>query len=332
MSLEEARAALAAWGDSAALPELVKDRENAVYRVRLGDGRRAALRLHRAGYQTVEAIASELWWMTSLAAAGFPAPRPLPARHGGLLVTGTGPRAASLLEWLDGAAFGAVGEALSGTPAEQLARHHALGRLVARLHALADGLEPPRWFARPRWDRDGLVGERPFWGPFWENPALDDSERALLLATRDEAGAVLSRLDGQLDSGLIHADLLRENILLRADGSLALIDFDDCGIGYRLYDLATALAQSAGDPELPSRAEALVSGYCSIRALTPQEAALLPMFLTLRLCAGCGWHIPRAGGDMARLRRAAGLAVAAARGWRGGGGWPVFDAGAAAGG
>ena len=37
-----------------------------------------------------------------------------------------------------------------------------------------------------------------------------------------------------------------------------LIDFDDSGVGYRLYDLAGALSQSLDSPDLSLRARALV--------------------------------------------------------------------------
>ena len=43
---------LAAWGLPAQTPELLKYRENAVFKVRLADGRKAALRLHRPGYHS----------------------------------------------------------------------------------------------------------------------------------------------------------------------------------------------------------------------------------------------------------------------------------------
>ena len=49
------------------------------------------------------------------------------------------------------------------------------------------------------------------------------------------------------DRGLIHADLLGENILDDGAG-LRLIDFDDCGWGFRFYDLGTAMLQSLGRP------------------------------------------------------------------------------------
>jgi hypothetical protein len=76
----EAAEAAAHWGGAHSL-RLIRDRENAVFEAALPTGR-AALRLHRVGYQSEAAIRSELWWCAALADAGVPVPRPLPAQDG----------------------------------------------------------------------------------------------------------------------------------------------------------------------------------------------------------------------------------------------------------
>ena len=62
--------ALAQWNLEGADLALLKMRENAVFRVRSDDGRRYALRIHRHGYHSDDALASELKWMQALDAAG----------------------------------------------------------------------------------------------------------------------------------------------------------------------------------------------------------------------------------------------------------------------
>ena len=52
---------------------MLSNRENAVFEVRVPIGR-AALRLHRIGYQSDAAIRSELWWCAALAASGAAVP------------------------------------------------------------------------------------------------------------------------------------------------------------------------------------------------------------------------------------------------------------------
>ena len=150
---------------------LIATRENAVYRADLADGRRAALRLHRPGYQSAAAIEAELWWCGELARRGFPAPGPIPTLAGGLLAP-AGDRLASLVTWCPGAPVGAAATALAGSPADQAALFAAIGALIADLHTATDALTLPEGFTRPRWDADGVLGEAPLWGRFWDQSGL----------------------------------------------------------------------------------------------------------------------------------------------------------------
>jgi len=296
----EAAEAAAHW--AATDLRLIRDRENAVYAVRLPEGR-AALRLHRVGYQSQAAIRSELWWCAALADAGAPVPRAIPATDGALLHRLTSGRLASVIGWIDGPALGEAGVPLPGDAAAQVAAHHALGRVVARFHAATDALTLPADFTRPAWDVAGLTGETPFWGRFWDHPDLTTPERALMADTRAHLARALTQLcDRGGDYGLIHADVLRENVLMAQDGPV-LIDFDDSGWGFRLYDLGTVLSQDLSEPALPQIAAALVAGYASERPLTAADRALVPLFTLARCCASVGWTMPRlAPGDPIRRR------------------------------
>ena len=121
-----------------------------------------------------------------------------------------------------------------------------------------------------------------------------------------------SHADHGGDYGLIHADVLRENLLDDA-GRLWLIDFDDCGFGFRLYDLATALSQSLDEPQLPGLAAALLDGYGESRRLPPQPGQWLTLFVLLRCLASCGWPITRSTADDPRMRPYATRALRLAR-------------------
>ncbi len=271
------------WGGR--IVRLLRDRENQVLEMALPDGR-AALRLHRAGYQSPEAIRSELWWCRELARAGLPVPAALPAGDGSLLVRLPDGRHASAIAWMDGEALGEAQTPFRRPLAEVLAIYERLGALLARMHRVTDGLTLPPDFVRPRWDRDGLVGEAPFWGRFWDHPAATPDQRATLIRARD---ALRDRLDGPV--GLIHADVLRENVLVEGD-CLSLIDFDDSGFGYRLYDLGTALVQTVYDPAHDRIRDALMAGYGTT------DRALVDHFTMARTLASVGWTMPRlAAGD-----------------------------------
>jgi len=303
MTDEAALAALHAWGAPSAHPQLVADRENRVYRVRLTDGRTGALRLHRPGYQSADAIEAELTWTEALAAAGFPCPRPLRTLTAALLGEPGAGRVASMVTWVDGAP-------MTPTPTN----FRRLGHLLAGLHAVTDTLALPT-LARPRWDADAFLSDTPRWGRFWQNTALAGPEQTLLLQARDVARDALDAR-GAGDVGLIHADVLGENLL--DDGTqLWLIDFDDSGYGDRMYDLGTALVQHWDSPDRPALTDALLDGYANRRTLPADVASALPLFTLLRALASCGWGISRLPKGDPRHRPYAARAVALARAWLG---------------
>ena len=272
-----------AWG--ANILRMLRDRENHVFEVRLPSGKRAALRLHRAGYQSAAAIRSELWWCAELSRAGLPVPAALPALDGSLLIPLPDGRLASVIAWIEGEALGEADRPFSRPLPEVLDLFHSLGALLADVHRVTDGLTLPDDFVRPRWDLDGLVGDHPHWGRFWDHPAATPDQRAILIRARD---ALRDRLTGEF--GLIHADVLRENVLVNGR-SVSLIDFDDSGYGYRLHDLGTALLQTVQHPEHPQLRDALMAGYGT------SDTALVEAFTLARSLASVGWTMPRLAPD-----------------------------------
>jgi Ser/Thr protein kinase RdoA (MazF antagonist) len=270
------------WGGR--IIRLIRDRENHVFEMKTPQGR-AALRLHRAGYQVPAAIRSELWWCAELARAGLPVPAALPARDGSLLVPLSDGRHASAIAWMEGEALGEAARPNSRPLAQVLELYHALGSLLAQVHATTDGLTLPQDFTRPRWDKDGLVGDDPLWGRFWEHPAASPDQRATLIRARD---ALRERLVGEI--GLIHADVLRENVLVNGR-SVSLIDFDDSGFGFRLHDLGTALVQTLQHKDHPQLRDALMAGYGTT------DVKMVEAFTLARTLASVGWTMPRLAPD-----------------------------------
>lgn len=288
----ESTEAASLWGGT--LTRLIRNRENAVYEMALPNGARAALRLHRVGYQDEAAIKSELWWCSALAKAGLSVPAPLTAQSGNHLAHLSTGRLASVIEWVSGDPLGEAGVPLPGTAAYQATRHFALGRLIAQFHAATDALPLPTDFTRPRWDILGLVGETPFWGRFWEHPSLTKPEADRLQTARSYLRDRLEKYRAEgADFGPIHADVLRENVLVDGD-TISLIDFDDSGHGFRLHDLGTVLSQNLYEPALPDIARALIAGYATLRPANPELVAVFTMARTL---ASVGWTMPRLAPD-----------------------------------
>ena len=277
------------WPDITSAPVLVMHRENTVFRVETAQGPHA-LRLHRPGYHSDAALQSELDWMAMLSAEGMQVPKPAASRSGSYLVTldGTAPRKASLLSWLPGAPMGETRKPLAFQGAARAALFRNIGGQMARMHALADNWTLPQGFERPQWDAEGLIGDAPFWGPFWAVDASDE-DKALLLHIRSRAKTALADyLAIGADFGLIHADLVRENVLIDAD-SLRFIDFDDSGFGFRMFDIATTLLKNLDEPDASALEAALLQGYTQVRPLRPADLAMLNIFVVLRSLTYLGW-------------------------------------------
>lgn len=277
--------ALALWDLSGAECRLVAGRENRVFRVEAPFGS-AALRLRRPGYRSDAELRSELDWMAAMRKAGLSVPQPIAAACGAFLEQVEGFRV-DLLHWLPGQPMGEGRAPLALLDAPAVFAR--LGAEMARLHAACDAWTPPEGFARVRWDAEGLLGEAPIWGRFWENPTLSPDQRTFFLRFREKAATELARIGGSLDQGLIHADLVRENVLLDGD-RLHLIDFDDGGWGFRLFDIATALLKHRQEPDYPALEAALLAGYGRVRAV---DTVALPFFMALRAVTYLGWIVPR---------------------------------------
>lgn len=290
-----ARRALAAWNlDTAALTPL-KYRENAVFAVATPDGGRRVLRVHRGGYRSDADVRSEIAWTRALAAAGVRTPEFVPARDGALLVHATadgvpGARQCDLMAWVDGAPLGSLEH---GVALDDDGIRHAyatIGELAARLHAHGETWARPADFARPAWDTAALVGDAPVFGAFWQLAILQPAQRDLLLRARDAVRADLAALDPP--RLLVHGDLIPDNVLVGPAG-VRVIDFDDCGAGSWVFELATSVFPLLLSGGFAAGVAGFLDGYARLRPVPAAERALLPAMLVARGLSYLGWPVGR---------------------------------------
>ena len=289
-----ATVALVRWGVRDCEPEIVKVRENAVFRVRAADGRGAVLRVHRHGYHSDAALRSELAWLEALHADGIAVPAAIPSAAGAPfeIVQGAGvpePRQVDMLTWMPGIPIGTLEEGLNSAIADVHAVFAGVGRLCARLHNQTETWTPPAGFTRHAWDREGLVGPEPLWGRFWEAAVLGTEERRLIERARASVREALTAYGRSPQRyGLIHADFNLDNMLLDGERVIPL-DFDDCGFGWHLFDLATVWTIYHGSDLAEAIRVGVVEGYRSERDLPDEELEHLPLFELARAFSYLGW-------------------------------------------
>ncbi len=290
MSMDElAAAALPRFGLSAeATAELCNVSENHTYRVEDPDtGRRYALRLHRPGYRTAHQIASELEWVDALRHDGaVDTCVPVPTPDGELVVPvsadGVGERNVVLFDWLPGREPDPEGD-------DVIAGFRLLGAISARMHAHARAWDVPAGFDRPVWDYDHTLGRQGYWGAWQDGLGIGPEERAQL-ERLDSAIARRLAAYGRSEArfGLVHADIRLANLLVD-DGQVRVIDFDDCGFAWFMYDFATTVSFMEDHPRVPELREAWLEGYRSVAPLTAEDEAELDTFVMLRRLLLVAW-------------------------------------------
>jgi len=295
--------ALDHWGLTGATLDLIKYRENAVFKVE-NEQFKGALRMHRHGYHSDAELRSELQWAQALADAGIKVPDLVPTRSGDMFVKHAGHGLPGdiqidMFHWIDGEQLGSVEEGVSND-SDVDKTFAALGELAARVHNQAVAWTPPPGFTRHAWDAEGLAGDDPFWGRFWEIEGAAPAQADILARCRNRLFDDLGNVPRTTENySMIHADFAAENVMVDGE-DIRLIDFDDAGFGWHLFELVTALFFIQGEPYFEQARVALIDGYRRNRALPDTELELLPLFFLARGTTYVGWAHSRSETETAR--------------------------------
>lgn len=284
--------ALSLWDlPAGATPRLINLSENATYLIEGDGGFRSILRIHREGYHSRRAIECELAWMAALSRdGGVDTAVPLAGRDGVVIqscgTTELPPRHMVMFEFLAGE---------EPDPDQDLiAAFRQLGGLAARAHLHVTGWSLPQPFERLVWDDEAVFGPAPTWGDWRDAPGVDDAGLdGDIAATLSAAEALLRRRlaaygRGADRYGLIHADMRLANLLID-DGQTRLIDFDDCGFGWFMYDFAAGISFMEDHPQVPALRAAWLDGYRQIRPLAKEDEIEIDSFVMLRRLALLAW-------------------------------------------
>ncbi|MCZ2811645.1 phosphotransferase [Modestobacter sp. VKM Ac-2979] len=300
-----AHAALGAYGLAGAALHFVKYRENYVFRAEHG-GESFAVRLHRRGVHSTDAVRTELDYLVALGDRGFPVSRAVATVSGEVVCIVEDETGAShqvdVQRWVDGAEpLGDIGAAFDGSSQLQPADCHRLGQLAAELHGHLQELGRLPGFSRAAWDTDGLVGEAALWGNPMALDGMSAGDRGVLSGAIAGLTVDLATLgSGPEVYGVIHADFTPENILVRGD-ELVVIDFDDFGEGWHLFELATILFFYRPHPRFTEYSDAAIAGYRSRRPLGEDQLRLWTGMLLARGLTYLGWAAERRGDETAEF-------------------------------
>jgi Ser/Thr protein kinase RdoA (MazF antagonist) len=265
---------------------LVSLSENEIYKVEAPYGRGWALRLQRPGYQSNTSLASEMAWLVALRQDGVVAtPVPVAGLNGEWVqvarLSNGEPRNVVLFEWENG-----------GHPridADLRQCFQSLGAITAQMHAHSRTWRRPDGFDRFTWDFETALGEAPRWGRWRDALGMNASRLDLFGRTAElirDRLASYGRGPGRF--GLTHCDLRLDNLLVD-QGEIKVIDFDDCGFSWYMYDAATALSFYEHLPQVPGLIESWLEGYRTVSAVSRAEEEEIPTFVMLRRLLLVAW-------------------------------------------
>ena len=89
------------------------------------------------------------------------------------------------------------------------------------------------------------------------------------------------------------------NLLIDGDYT-RLIDFDDCGFGWFMYDFAAGISFIEEHPQVLALHEALLDGYRAVRPLEWEDEVEIDSFIMLRRMALLAWTGSHSSTDLAR--------------------------------
>ncbi len=266
--------------------------ENATFKLECDDGSTFALRIHREGYHTRDAIASELAWLIDLRAKGVAiTPVPIAGRNDEIIqLLG---RHIVLFQWEAGDEPAITGDL--SRPFE------ILGETAARMHLHAKQWKRPDWFTRHVWNFETALGEKaPHWGRWREGLGVDAAMAELFARTAALIGRRLSAYGETRENfGLVHADIRLANLLLDGD-QVKVLDFDDSGFSWFMYDAATTVSFYEHEPQVPDLIESWKQGYRRVTELSAHDEAEIPTFLMLRRLLLVAWIGTRRETDLAK--------------------------------
>jgi Ser/Thr protein kinase RdoA (MazF antagonist) len=244
---------------------------NVTLKVEAADGQLFALRINTNSPRTPENLRAEIAFVRFLAEDGrIKVPHPIADKEGDFYT--------SILHDASGRVFHCVlyswilGEEFEDEPTD--AQLKALGAAMATMHLAAQGFNMPNGSVLPTFDD-------PLW---WTEDFLLSEKSVLDTEAKDVISAALSAIKSEVAKFyaigtpvLIHADMHGGNVLWH-EGTLSVIDFDDCGLGLPIQDFATALYYF----DTPEQDAAFKEGYKSVAPIPECTEREMKMFFLQR--------------------------------------------------
>ena len=251
--------------------------------------KKGVMRISRPGYHTLSELHSELIWLKEIKKnTPIVVADAIPAVDGSCIQTVTnwkdsGEYICMVYEFLEG-------KAPDESDEQKIVKEFcSLGETTAYLHKQVKEWNDAGKIDRFVWDYDTMIGKTPRWGRWQDAKDMKpDGEKLLNRTCEVIKRRLCSYGKGKDRFGLIHADLRISNLLIE-DNQIKVIDFDDCGYGWFLHDLASAVSFIEDNPIVPELIDSWLEGYRKIAELTQEDIHEIDTFIMQRRLQLLAW-------------------------------------------
>lgn len=268
--------------------ELLTMSENATFKAIYQDGKRMILRVNRANYHTIDELKSEVEWLSALSQHNAVSTPAIISNHQGEKLSAITVQSEGEDKQLWVTAFEFCKGSEPSISDDLSPWFEKLGELTARLHQHTRSWIKPQGFVRKQWTLQTMVGTDGYWGDWRKTPDLTDLDRLTINAALEKVEQRLQQYHSTEKYGLVHADLRLANLIIDGD-DLQLIDFDDCGYCWYMYDFAASISFYELDPSIPELQKAWIAGYNRITPLSQQDIDEMNTFILLRRVLLTAW-------------------------------------------
>jgi len=254
------------------------------------DESRYSLRIYRHQIHTRDEIDFEVAALNHLHNEGFPVAFPIALKSGGYITEIAAPEG---IRYVLLTAYAEGEQPKYDSPDDFV----LTGKSVANLHQSTDG------FRTHHKKRD--IDLKAFTHDCFKSiePHLSHRPEELLQLTQflETASKAIQQVSvDEMDFGFCHGDVHGGNAHLH-EGVLRHFDFEECGLGFRVFDLATFKWGAVLDAAPPERWSSFVEGYESVRKISAADLELVDTFVLLRHIWLIAFHMRNAsdfGGEL----------------------------------
>jgi thiamine kinase-like enzyme len=163
--------------------------------------------------------------------------------------------------------------------------YRQIGTVAAKIHKQSKAWREPSYYKRLVWDFEGTFGVEwnNFYGESYRSKEwLSEKDIAIL----DECVLIMQqrlKLYGKSKEryGMIHSDLRAANLLKEGD-KIGVLDFDDCGKGWYMYEIAGIVALIEHRSDLNEIIQEVLQGYEEVLPIMQEDKDEVKTFIMMR--------------------------------------------------